>query len=87
MPSRKTRWDEPVEMALNSGLQKIEGPFDALKYLTESWPAGRGMSFVKAGSACRAPLAGNKTAEEARVAFQAAAADADYILGTDQIVK
>lgn len=60
MPSRKTRWDEPVEMALNSDLQKIEGPFDALKYLTESWPADRGMSFVKARSACRAALAGIK---------------------------
>jgi len=66
---------------VTSGFQKIEGPFDALKYLTESWPAERGMSFVRARSACRAALAGHKTVEEARVAFVAAAVDAKLCLG------
>lgn len=71
------RWSEPVEFNFPSkGSYKVRGPFDALVHMTEQWPAVRGLHFVRARSACRQALAGHKSVDEARDAFEAAVAEA-----------
>ncbi|WP_244530404.1 DUF982 domain-containing protein [Rhizobium sp. NFR07] len=44
--------------------------------MTEDWPAAQDLDFVRARSACRKAIAGHKTVDEARIAFEAAAAEA-----------
>jgi hypothetical protein len=44
--------------------------------MMDNWPASQGLDFVRARSACRGAIAGYKTIDEARVAFEAAAAEA-----------
>lgn len=77
MSGPSARWSEPVEFNFPSkGSYKVRGPFDALVHMTEQWPAVRGLHFVRARSACRAALAGHKSVDEARDAFEAAVAEA-----------
>ncbi|TNM62934.1 DUF982 domain-containing protein [Aliirhizobium smilacinae] len=77
MSGPNSRWNKPVEISLPAtGSHQVLGPFEALTYLTENWPAGQGLTFVKARSACRGALAGHKTVDEARIAFEAAASEA-----------
>lgn len=76
MSGPNARWNKPVEVSLpNSGFFEVKGPFEALAHLTENWP-GRGLKFVRARSACRAAIAGYKSVDEARLAFEAAAVEA-----------
>lgn len=77
MTGPNARWSEPVEVTFpNSGSQKVTGPFEALVHLTENWPGQQGADFVRARSACRGALAGHRSIDEARQAFEAAAAEA-----------
>jgi hypothetical protein len=77
MSGPNSRWKEPVEFSTpKSGLFKVNGPFEALAHLTENWPAPQGLNYVKARSACRGALAGHRTIDEARAAFEAAATEA-----------
>ncbi|MGK9055658.1 DUF982 domain-containing protein [Neorhizobium petrolearium] len=77
MPGPSDRWSKPVTLDLTTtGRTSVEGPFEALIYLTESWPAHKGLHFVKARSACRGALAGHRSLEEARAEFEAAAEEA-----------
>lgn len=77
MSGPKSQWGKPVELStMQNGSYKVAGPFEALVHLSENWPARQGLYFVKARSACRGALAGHKTVEEARAAFEAAAAEA-----------
>ena len=70
------RWTEPVEVNLDAnGKSVVAGPFEALTLLTEGWPNRRGLSFVRARSACRAALDGRKSPEEARKCFTDAVSD------------
>ena len=70
------RWTEPVEVNLDAnGKSVVAGPFEALRLLTEGWPNRRGLSFVRARSACRAALDGRKSPEEARKSFTDAVSD------------
>lgn len=73
----QTRWTEPVEVNFDKTSNNvIAGPFDALALLTENWPHARGLTFVRARSACRAALDGRKTPEEARRCFEDAVSEA-----------
>jgi hypothetical protein len=76
MSGPNARWNEPVEIAFPSGSHKVSGPFEALAHMTENWPAAQGLDFVRARSACRGAIAGHRTVDEARIAFEAAAAEA-----------
>jgi hypothetical protein len=77
MSGPSTRWNKPVQISLSKeGSHEVQGPFEALMHLTENWPAEKNLTFVKARSACRGALAGHKTIDEARIAFEAAAAEA-----------
>lgn len=76
MSGPNARWNEPVELASPSGSLKVSGPFEALAHMTENWPAAQGLDFVRARSACRGAIAGHKTVDEARIAFEAAAVEA-----------
>lgn len=74
---KQTVWTEPVEVNFDtSSINVISGPFDALALLTENWPHTRGLTFVRARSACRAALDGRKSAEEARKWFEDAVYEA-----------
>lgn len=76
MSGRNARWNEPVELSSPSGSLKVSGPFEALAHMTENWPAQQGLDFVRARSACRGAIAGHRTVDEARIAFEAAANEA-----------
>lgn len=74
---KQTVWTEPVEVNFDMSTRNIiSGPFDALALLTENWPHTRGLTFVRARSACRAALDGRKSAEEARKCFEDAVYEA-----------
>lgn len=82
MSGPNSRWETPVEISLSTtGSHEVRGPFEALVHLTENWPASQGLCFVKARSACRGALAGHRTLEEARLAFEAAASEVQRQLG------
>ncbi len=82
MSGPNSRWHTPVEISLSTtGSHEVSGPFEALVHLTENWPASQGLCFVRARSACRGALAGHRTLEEARLAFEAAASEAQRQLG------
>jgi hypothetical protein len=77
MSGPNARWTKPVSIKFpTDGIQEVNGPFEALAHLTENWPAQQGLDFVRARSACRGALAGHKTVDEARIAFETAAAEA-----------
>ena len=74
---KQTVWTEPVEVNFDKNTRNIvSGPFDALALLTGNWPLVRGLTFVRARSACRAALDGRKTPEEARRCFEDAVSEA-----------
>ncbi len=73
---KNERWTEPVEVTLEAnGRNVVASPSEALALLTEGWPKFRGLSFVRARSACRAALDGRKSPEEARRCFTDAVSD------------
>ncbi|KQS98074.1 MULTISPECIES: DUF982 domain-containing protein [unclassified Rhizobium] len=75
MPTAK--WANPVEVGFaQDGPQMVQGPFDALTCLMDTWPDVRGPQYVAARSFCRAALDGRKSAEEAREVFISAAREA-----------
>ncbi|MBB3944622.1 hypothetical protein GGQ73_000547 [Rhizobium skierniewicense] len=74
---KRAIWTEPVEVSFDKNTRNvIAGPFDALALLTDNWPHVRGLTFVRARSACRAALDGRKTVEEARRWFEDAVSEA-----------
>lgn len=82
MSGPNSQWDRPVDISIpTTGSHKVGGPFEALVHLTEHWPTTQGLCFVKARSACRGALAGHPTLEEARLAFEAAALEAQRQIG------
>lgn len=77
MTSPRDRWSAPVEIDLvTTGKQQVNGPFEALIWLTDSWPCQQGLHFVMARSACRGALAGHTSLETAREVFQSAVDEA-----------
>ncbi|WP_421361867.1 DUF982 domain-containing protein [Agrobacterium rosae] len=79
MSGPSARWSAPVEFNFPSnGSYEVGGPFEALVHMTEQWPAVQGPNFVRARSACRAALAGHKSVDDARTAFEASVAEARH---------
>ena len=71
------KWSSPVEVGFGQkGSQLVQGPFDALICLMDTWPDLRGPRYVAARSLCRAALDGRKSPEEAREVFISAAQEA-----------
>lgn len=77
MTSPRDHWSAPVEIDLiTTGKRQVNGPFEALIWLTERWPCQQGIQFVMARSACRGALAGHTSLESAREMFQSAVTEA-----------
>lgn len=77
MTSPRDRWSAPVEIDfVTTGKQHVNGPFEALVWLTDRWPCQQGIRFVMARSACRGALAGHTSLETAREMFQSAVEEA-----------
>ncbi|KQY26833.1 DUF982 domain-containing protein [Rhizobium sp. Root482] len=75
MPNAK--WSSPVEVGFaHKASQTVQGPFDALICLMDTWPDMRGPRYVAARSFCRAAIEGRKSPEEAREVFISAAKEA-----------
>lgn len=75
MPHAK--WSNPVELGVGQkGSQVVQGPFEALIVLLDTWPDLRGPRYVAARSVCRAAIDGRKSPEEAREIFISAAKEA-----------
>ncbi|MDQ0320632.1 hypothetical protein QO002_002770 [Pararhizobium capsulatum DSM 1112] len=73
-----TKWENPVEVGSEKiGLMTVQGPFDALICLMDTWPDLRGPQYVAARSLCRAAIDGRRSAEEAREVFISAAQEAN----------
>ncbi|WP_075292655.1 DUF982 domain-containing protein [Pararhizobium arenae] len=74
-----TKWENPVEVRSDkNGLLTVQGPFDALICLMDTWPDLRGPKYVAARSLCRAALDGRRSPEEAREVFISAAREAKF---------
>lgn len=67
-------WDVPVHVRIGRGFKEtIDGPDDALFYLSNRWPAERGAQYERAKAACTEALERCGSLTEAREAFIAAA--------------
>ena len=67
-------WDVPVYVRIGRGfLKTIEGPHQALMYLSNRWPAERGPHYERAKMTCANVVEQHGSVAEAREAFIAAA--------------
>ncbi|KRB61560.1 hypothetical protein ASE04_22170 [Rhizobium sp. Root708] len=67
-------WDTPVYVRISRGMTEvIDGPHDAMTYLSNRWPAERGQHFEQARLACKDAIEQYGSLEQAREAFIAAA--------------
>ncbi len=67
-------WDTPVYLKIGRGmLETIEGPYEALVYLSTRWPAERGPYYDRAKVMCTEAVEAYGSVTEAREAFIAAA--------------
>jgi len=68
-----TKWQSPVQITSgNRTSETVANAFDAVLYLSESWPERSSVSFIEARNACRGALSGSIDAEVARAKFLAA---------------
>lgn len=73
-------WDVPVYVRIGSGMtETIDGPEEALTYLTKRWPAERGRHYEQASVLCEAATEKYGSLDEARDAFVAAAIEAHVL--------
>lgn len=67
-------WESPVYLRIGRGmLETVEGPYEALVYLSTRWPAERGPYYDRAKAACNEVVEAYGSVTEARDAFIAAA--------------
>lgn len=67
------KWQSPIRISTGTcGSELVDGPFQAVIYLTDSWPDRNSVSFIQARNACRGALAGRVDPEVARAKFLAA---------------
>lgn len=70
-------WSKPVIVTLLNGRRRcVIGPLDARTCLQREWPFRQGAYYNLALRSCNAALKHEKTPEEARAAFVAAAREA-----------
>jgi hypothetical protein len=73
-------WSDPVMVQLRFGFpEKIDGPLGALNCLVQRWPKFGGEKYSRAKQLCMAALGGRVPCESARVAFVAAAEEAEVL--------
>lgn len=73
-------WDVPVYVRIGRGMtETIEGPQEALTYLTNRWPAERGRYYEQAKAACDDAVARYGSLAESREAFVAAAIEVNIL--------
>lgn len=73
-------WPEPVEIRLQSGLNRtFREAFDAVYFLEEEWPTRHGAAYDRARRWCRLAIETDQAAEVARKAFIAAARQAGML--------
>ncbi|WP_426124457.1 DUF982 domain-containing protein [Pararhizobium sp. PWRC1-1] len=73
-------WNEPVLVQLRFGFpEKIETPLQALNCLAQRWPKVGGEQYERARHLCMAALGGRVQCDTVRVAFVAAAEEADVL--------
>ncbi|WP_028738101.1 DUF982 domain-containing protein [Ciceribacter selenitireducens] len=75
-------WPDPVEIRLQSGLNRtFREAFDALYFLEEEWPTRHGVAYDRARRWCRLAIETDQAADVARKAFIAAARQAGMLAG------
>ncbi|XAZ24033.1 DUF982 domain-containing protein [Sinorhizobium sp. B11] len=73
-------WDIPVYVRIGRGMtETIDGPQEALNYLSNRWPAERGPHYERARSACDLAITRFGSLGEAREAFVAAAIEVNIL--------
>lgn len=73
-------WDVPVYVRIGSGMtETIDGPVEALTYLSTRWPAERGRHYEQASVLCDAAVQRYGSLLAAREAFVAAAIEAHVL--------
>ncbi len=73
-------WPDPVEIRLQSGLNRtFREAFDALYFLEEEWPTRHGAAYDRARRWCRLAIETDQAADVARKAFIAAARQAGML--------
>jgi hypothetical protein len=74
------RWSEPVTVQLRYGFpEEIETPLQALNCLAQRWPKVGGEEYMRARQLCMAALGGRVPCETVRLAFAAAAEEAEVL--------
>ncbi|SSC71684.1 unnamed protein product [Ciceribacter sp. T2.26MG-112.2] len=82
MPPGNSTWTDPVELTLQSGLERtFREPYDALYFLEEEWPTRSGVAYERAKRWCRLAIETDEAADVARKAFIAAARQAGMLAG------
>jgi|UPI0006921842 hypothetical protein len=73
-------WNIPVYVMVGDGVSEtINGPDDALTYLSIRWPTERGPAYRKAVAACKSAVHQYGSLDNAREAFVAAAIEASML--------
>lgn len=83
LPNRKAAlviWLRPVYINFGGGMiEAIDGPAEALEYLSERWPLESGQYYKLAKLECVGALEGYQPAESARQTFVEAAREAGVL--------
>lgn len=73
----KMLWNAPVRLAAGDrGCQTVQGPEDAIHFLSRRWPCERGSSYAHARERCVAAVSHRIPVEASRPAFVMACLDA-----------
>ena len=76
----KMLWDAPVCVAVGGRFtSRVNGPEDAIHFLSVRWPSERGSYYAKAMQKCLAAISHRATLEAAREAFVMACLEAHLI--------
>ncbi|MGY5811296.1 DUF982 domain-containing protein [Rhizobium sp. LEGMi198b] len=76
----KMLWNAPVCVAVGGRFAScVNGPEDAIHFLSVRWPSERGSYYVKAKEKCLAAISHRATLEAAREAFVMACLEARLI--------
>ncbi len=88
MPLSDVKWDKPVVVRLQCGLERrFIGPYEALDFLENEWPLRRGVWHERALNICEQAMVGVVPAILARRAFVQACLEAHMpILSPDRDV-
>lgn len=73
-------WVAPLYVRIGYGSSEtVDGPADALRYLSTRWPAERGRKYEAARALCIGAVERKGSKEDAREAFIAAALEAHIL--------